>query len=204
VENPVKFVDPDGKDFIDFIPIVGSGRDIYNGAKNGDWLTLGIGVAGLALDVVTLGEGSALKGGVKSALKMGAKEVAADEVKSVGRTLTKAEILQLNRSVGKAWEKQITETLIKKFSKENVKSQITGVFKDGTRVVFDDVILKDGKVVAVNESKSGAAKLSKQQARFFEQGEEVTFVGQKAKDAGILNQPLKSKNVTKLLNGKSM
>ena len=80
-QNPVKYVDPNGKqvDVIDFIPFVGSARDIYRGVRDGDMTTLAIGVGGLALDIATAGTGgSIIKGGIKASLKqvaeIGAKQ----------------------------------------------------------------------------------------------------------------------------------
>lgn len=55
----------------------------------------------------------------------------------------------------------------------------------GSKVVFDNVVVKNGKVVLVNETKSGHAKLSAQQIRFFEKNQSVTFVGNKAERLGI-------------------
>ncbi|TQM39583.1 RHS repeat-associated core domain-containing protein [Flavobacterium branchiophilum] len=71
-QNPVRLVDPNGKqvDVVDFIPFVGSSRDIYRGCRDGDWVTLGIGVGGLALDCVTFGSGSIAKGLAKGTGKV--------------------------------------------------------------------------------------------------------------------------------------
>jgi len=73
-----------------FVPILGSGLDIYEGARDGNWVQFGFGVGGLALDVVTLGSGSIIKGGIKTigtelveeGIEKAAKEVAEKEVKS--------------------------------------------------------------------------------------------------------------------------
>jgi hypothetical protein len=82
-DNTVKNIDPDGRDIWDFVPLVGSGRDIFNGIKNGDNVTLAIGVVGLVTDVATLGESSIEKGIIKSGVKEVTKEVAEKEVKQV-------------------------------------------------------------------------------------------------------------------------
>lgn len=55
-----------GRTVIGFVPFVGSGLDIYEGYRNGNWVQFGIGIGGLALDVATLGSGSLIKGGVKA------------------------------------------------------------------------------------------------------------------------------------------
>ena len=45
--------------------------------------------------------------------------------------------------------------------------------------------MKDGKVVLVNETKSGNAALTSNQKKYFEDGESVTFVGGNAEKIGI-------------------
>ncbi|CAM4038092.1 RHS repeat-associated core domain-containing protein [Flavobacterium branchiophilum] len=81
-QNPLRLIDPNGKqvDVIDFIPVVGSIRDIIRGVRDGDGTTLAIGIVGLAIDIGTLGGGSGgkglLKAGVKMALKTESKVLA--------------------------------------------------------------------------------------------------------------------------------
>lgn len=63
-QNPIRLIDPNGKqvDAVDFVPFLGSGRDIYRGFRDGDILTGAIGVGGLIADVFTLGSGSVVTG----------------------------------------------------------------------------------------------------------------------------------------------
>ncbi|OXA75853.1 hypothetical protein B0A58_08210 [Flavobacterium branchiophilum NBRC 15030 = ATCC 35035] len=81
-QNPLRLIDPNGKqvDVIDFIPVVGSIKDIIRGVRDGDGTTLAIGIVGLAIDIGTLGGGSGgkglLKAGVKMALKTESKVLA--------------------------------------------------------------------------------------------------------------------------------
>ena len=88
-QNPIRLKDPNGKqvDAIDFIPVVGSARDIRNGYKEGSIITCGIGIVGLITDVGTFGSGSVIKGGVKAGvkalLKVGTKTVVKAETKNV-------------------------------------------------------------------------------------------------------------------------
>jgi hypothetical protein len=166
-------------------------------------LTLGIGVVGLAIDVFTLGSGSVIKGGIKAGVKTGVKELAEagtkELVEQTAKTaLKKSEQVAINRAVGKAAEEVVTKTLVKKYGAKNVGTQITARFADGTAVVFDNVVIKEGRIVMINETKSGTAKLTTQQARFFEKGEKVTFVGAKAEKLGIKGEQISNK--TKGLN----
>ena len=89
-----------GRIGVGFVPIVGSGLDIYEGVRDGNWVQFGIGIGGLALDVATLGTGSILKGGVKAigtelvegGLEMAAKETIELEAKQSLKTLSKTEM----------------------------------------------------------------------------------------------------------------
>ncbi len=85
------------------MPVVGSGLDIYEGARDGNWVQFGIGIGGLALDVATLGAGSVIKGGIKTigteligglemAAKDAAKEIAESEAKQVMKALSREEM----------------------------------------------------------------------------------------------------------------
>jgi hypothetical protein len=73
-----------GADIVtDFIPIVGGAKDIYKGIRDGNGWQIALGVGGLILDVATLGTGSLIKGGVKTAIKQGVKAAAEQGVKEV-------------------------------------------------------------------------------------------------------------------------
>ncbi len=63
---------------LDFVPFVGSGKDIYEGARDSDWLQLGSGIVGLGIDFATAGTGGLLKGGIKAAGKSFAREMTGD------------------------------------------------------------------------------------------------------------------------------
>jgi RHS repeat-associated protein len=65
----------------DFIPIVGSGLDIYEGIRDGNGLQALAGVGFLIVDVATLGSGSLVKGAVKTAVKQGVKSTFPNAVK---------------------------------------------------------------------------------------------------------------------------
>ncbi|WP_158642992.1 DUF6443 domain-containing protein [Mucilaginibacter ginsenosidivorax] len=69
-----------------FIPIVGSSKDIYQGIRDGNWLQAGLGVGGLILDVATLGSSSLIEGGIKTGVKelaeVGTKELVETEAKN--------------------------------------------------------------------------------------------------------------------------
>ncbi|MGC4040329.1 MAG: RHS repeat-associated core domain-containing protein [Flavobacterium sp.] len=69
----------------DFIPIVGSVKDIYRGARDGDGLQLAMGIGFLIFDIATLGSGSLLKGGVKTLGKELLEEGAEQGLKSASR-----------------------------------------------------------------------------------------------------------------------
>ena len=102
-QNPIRYVDPDGKqvDIIDFIPFVGSSRDIYRGIRDGDWVTLGIGIGGLALDIGTLGAGSIATGISKTAIKQSIKVIAEASSKQLIKIGTEGAVKQVIKPVVK-------------------------------------------------------------------------------------------------------
>ncbi|WDF70452.1 DUF6443 domain-containing protein [Sphingobacterium oryzagri] len=67
----------------DFIPIVGSTKDIYNGFKEGDGWQVAMGVGFLIFDVGTLGTGTIIKGALKQGAKAVVREVAEREAKQL-------------------------------------------------------------------------------------------------------------------------
>lgn len=58
--------DDAGRTVLNFVPVIGSGLDIYEGARDGNWVQFGIGLGGLALDVTTLGTVTIAKGARKN------------------------------------------------------------------------------------------------------------------------------------------
>jgi RHS repeat-associated protein len=114
----------------------------------------------------------------------------ASKATTVAESISKGEQLAINKAAGKLAEKQVTTSLISTFKNATVGEQITARFADGSAVVFDNVIVQNGKVVLINETKSGGAVLSTAQKGFFELHKAVTFVGAKAKELGILGKTI--------------
>lgn len=73
----------------DFLPVVGSSKDVYRGIRDGNLFQFGLGVGGLILDVASLGTGSLLKGGIKVGVKglaeAGVREAAEQAAKTGSR-----------------------------------------------------------------------------------------------------------------------
>ncbi len=132
--DPVNQVDPDGEDWLDFVPIIGSGRDLLEGIQEGDWGKIAMGAGGLLLDITSGGTGSLvkgiIKGGVKSALRQGAKQVTGSAVKKSVQSGAKASSAQAakkaprktvkhhimtnkNYKRGKKWSKEFENLLDK-------------------------------------------------------------------------------------------
>ena len=108
--------------------------------------------------------------------------------------LKNAPQIRINNATGKVAESYVSKSLTKKYGKGNVYSHITAKFKDGKKVVFDNVVHKDGKLL-INETKANGAKLSKNQQRFFKGGESVTFVGEKAEEAKVFGRTINANTV---------
>ena len=125
-QNPIRLIDPNGKqvDAVDFVPFLGSGRDIYRGFRDGDILTGAIGVGGLIADVFTLGSGSVVTGGIKVGVKAAVKA----GVKAGVKTAVKQEIKQAAKTETKVAAKALTQA-----SKQGVKSASELGIKDGMK-----------------------------------------------------------------------
>ena len=73
----------------DFIPFVGSGKDLYRGIRDGDALGIALGAGGLILDIATLGGGSLIKGGIKTVVKQGTRQLAKGGIEQIVISETK-------------------------------------------------------------------------------------------------------------------
>ena len=92
--------------------------------------------------------------------------------------------IQQNRRIGKLAEEIVTKELKVSYSDAVVGEQITGRFLDGIKVVFDNVVVQDGKIILINETKSGGAVLSSQQKRFLTMEKVLSYAGIKLENLG--------------------
>ena len=105
------------------------------------------------------------------------------KVGSIGKKVNQLrKQLAINVKAGKRAEQIVQNRLVRQYSGDkrySVLRQVTGVFSDGSRVRFDHVVVDniECKPILIVETKSGNARLSQQQRRFFNNGESVTFVG---------------------------
>lgn len=91
---------------IDFTPILGGVKDIYQGIESGNGWQIGLGAATIVLDVFSFGSATLTVGSVKTAVKIGAKELAEKGVKELGvkaakeggNVLSKAELLRIKNA----------------------------------------------------------------------------------------------------------
>ncbi|MGV0923460.1 RHS repeat domain-containing protein [Empedobacter tilapiae] len=97
---------------------------------------------------------------------------------------SKKETLKENQRKGKEAEKEVTGELEQEFPEDEVLTQVTGKFEDGSKTVFDNVVIdsKTGKVKQTNETKSGNAQQTNQQKRY-RNGESVELRGKNAGSA---------------------
>jgi len=86
-----------------------------------------------------------------------------------------------NKAKGRVAD-NVTRTGLKtEMPDHTVLDEVSGKFSDGKRTRFDKLTLgPDGKPSSVHEVKSGDAKLTPNQLRFYEGGEQVELVGKKA------------------------
>jgi len=124
-QNPIRLIDPNGKqvDAVDFVPFLGSGREIYRGFRDGDILTGAIGVGGLIADVFTLGSGSVVTGGIKAGVKAGVKTT----VKASVKTTVKTEVKTSAKKIGSQAAKELTNEQIVLKAADKANKAIPGV-----------------------------------------------------------------------------
>ena len=120
-QNPIKLRDPNGKqvDAVDFIPFVGSGRDIYRGFRDADFVTLGIGFVGIIADAATLGSGSVVTGGIKAGVKTGIKATVKAEVKTTAKTIVKKTEKHVVMKSAKTAKTNVAANIARKSTKPN-------------------------------------------------------------------------------------
>jgi hypothetical protein len=174
--NPILYVDPDGN-------AIETPWDVIN---------IGMGVASFAANVSVGNVGGAIVDGIGVIVDITAAAVpgvpggAGTAIKAIRGADKAPDILRANKAVGKLGE-EIATSKLKREAAENVDvlAQVTGRFDDGSKVVFDNVLVDrtTGAVKLVNETKTGKAPLSGQQKRFFENSESVTLVGGNARNA---------------------
>ena len=160
---------------LDIIPVVGDGKGIVEFFTGKDLVTgEGLNWFNRAVGLVLL-----------------------TELRLVDDVLESATIISKNASVGKQGEKIVTESLGNEVGEGMVVlEQISGKLEKGGRTQFDNVVVnkKTGEVEIVNETKTGNAGYSKNQSRYYEEGETATFTGKKARDAGIEGREVNKNN----------
>jgi len=115
----------------DFMPFIGSAKDIYRGFRDGNGWQVALGVGGLVADVFTMGGASVIKGTVKTILKQSAKTLVKEEVEQV----VKSEV----RNIAKNQVRNVGQKVVKKVDDVPIPTTQTKggtyVLKDGDKVV---------------------------------------------------------------------
>tara|TARA_R110002124_G_scaffold287024_2_gene469952 strand:- start:1589 stop:2566 length:978 start_codon:yes stop_codon:yes gene_type:complete len=100
---------------LDFVPIAGGAKDIYQGIRDGDGWQVALGAGSIVLDIFTLGSASLVKGAVKTGIKQGvkayAKKTAYNSINRVSNQYAKTIAKQSTRSlrqkaVRQAWKNE--------------------------------------------------------------------------------------------------
>ena len=182
--NPVRFIDPTGEFPIETIWDIGNvlydvGAAVVNHIKGdhqaakANWVDLGLDAGAMLIPYVPAGTSKVLKAGVK-----GGK--ALDKATDAGKAASMTE----NAAKGKAFEKQVGESLGK-----NKASQVTIEAADGTRTKVDFVQKNDGKVTLTEAKGSQTAPLTPNQKKAHPQIEQSggTVRGNKGSSIGLPN-----------------
>lgn len=93
---------------LDFVPIAGGVKDIYQGIRDGNGWLVALGVGSIVLDVVTLGSSSLIKGAVKTAAKQG--------IRAAGKQVAKESVQNLSKSITSQYTDGIASNSVKRVS----------------------------------------------------------------------------------------
>ena len=138
--NPVRLKDPDGNDLVDFVPVVGSGRDVYQGFSEGNGLLVASGIVFLGVDIFTMGSGSLVKGAIKNGFKYIFKSSAKNATKSAVETTVKS----------------AAETTVKESSESALKQTTKGTTKAAKKQEVDFIVDTDGKIIDPKATPKGS------------------------------------------------
>lgn len=137
--------EPESKKLIEtgtsFIPFVGSGKDLYHGVINRDYLLAALGLGGLIIDFWTMGSGSILKGGVKSVIRYGGKELTELAIENGAKTATRS-LDELSSLRGATWQE--AEDIIPKDWKRGPLKKGEGVKYINPHKKGEQVLLEKG------------------------------------------------------------
>ncbi|MDZ4147697.1 MAG: RHS repeat-associated core domain-containing protein [Flavobacteriaceae bacterium] len=111
---------------LDFVPIAGGVKDIYNGINEGDGWQVALGAGFIVLDVFTLGGSSLVKGGIKTGIKVGARSLAREGVELAAKGGTKL----LNAAPASLTQKGLNHILARHAFSSTAKG--AGKFAQGT------------------------------------------------------------------------
>ena len=167
--NPVRLKDPDGNDIVDFVPVVGSGRDVYQGFRDGNGLLVASGIVFLGVDIFTMGSGSLAKGVIKngvkyllrSSAKNATKSAAGATVKNTNKSAAKNVLKGANnptvrksKEIGQEAHRQIESELVET---KNAMTEVK-INLGGGKTVRKDAVLPDGTVVIIKPQTPSGVK----------------------------------------------
>jgi RHS repeat-associated protein len=125
----------------DFVPVVGSLKDIYNGYNEGNPWLMAFGVGFLIVDVATFGSGSIIKGAVKQGIKQGTKQAAKNSAKIHKHHLIPKKVFKETAELANVMKRDIGQNLKKLPSgfhgnhpsySDYVQRRITEMIENGT------------------------------------------------------------------------
>lgn len=152
--------DDAGRTVLNFVPVIGSGLDIYEGARDGNWVQFGIGLGGLALDVTTLGTVTIAKGAAKTMAEEGLQIIVKEGAKEVAEEGGELAVKEVSAE-GAVWAQK---SFSKNFSSSGLFSgktvdEVADALRNGSISVKDvpiDVIVRDGQTFILNTRSSAA------------------------------------------------
>lgn len=142
-----------------------------------------------------------LSGGISSGVR-GLLMAALEEAVFFGVEIAVSEILESasSKTVGDIGEEATEKVLREKYPNAEITSQVTGRFDDGKFTAFDFIVTEDDKIIAAVESKANTAGFTKNQRRFFKEGDQVTLFGEAAERARLSDRTISNKTVKNFIS----
>jgi len=141
------WIDQTVRTIADFVPLVGSGWDIYEGITDDNYWQITIGSVSLIADLATFGGASLIKGGIKTGIKQGGKHLAKDIVKKESKLLLNQfnSVESLIENAGKL--ERLKGSVHQGFVKGNIDDVFKSIIQGGKYITPYRVQLPNGTII---------------------------------------------------------
>ncbi|MFS4454737.1 RHS repeat-associated core domain-containing protein [Maribacter sp. 2304DJ31-5] len=120
---------------LDFVPVVGGLKDIYNGIQEGNGWMVALGAGSIVLDVFTLGGSSIVKGAIKTGIKAGGRSLAKRTLKKGAKYRRAAKRRAVKEAISRF--DSVDDLIVAAGDLSEVKGGLQGFVKGNGNAIFD-------------------------------------------------------------------